>query len=610
MNFNENQIKAIRFAEGNCNVIATAGSGKTGVLTNRIKHLIEAHGVKPGNILAITFSKKAKDTMISRLSELIPSQYESVNVETFHSLGYKIIRDTTGKKYSILNDTQKLIIIDKLNKNDLNPRTAINHISRKKNLLERPDKDSKNCYDSLYRMYELEKQRQGSLDFDDMLIESYEILAKRKSVLDRCISRYKYVLIDEAQDMNKAQYEIIRLIGKPNNNVFIVNDPIQNIYEWRGSDNTYVLEFHKVWDDVTVINLDINYRSTKNIVELANKFARTIEESNHEFYVESNTSNPAYKSVALAEYKHEFDEAFGVGKQIEDMVSTGQYSYRDFCVLARTNAQSQVFETAFYNRGLPYCIVDGLSFVERKEVKIILSYLRLSSDLNDNESFEYIYNKPNRWLGKAFLDECRVVDMKSLYCAMFEAQYKNYRFQSGINELCTVINTLKDKKWKTIREQIQYLRKVLSIDEYVSKDIQDDGDDNEKIENLNSLEQIAARYQSLSEFLSYMSKLAVKEESDDNYIKISTIHKSKGLEFPVVFLVGLNDGLLPHSKSMNHEEERRLAYVAITRAEKELYCSYIDSYHDKEIEASLFIEDMFDIESILNNINNKRRKIS
>ena len=406
MNFNANQIRAINFHNGNCCLMATAGSGKTAVLTNRIKNLIEIYGVKPENILAITFSKKAKDTMVERLNKLLPCQSKNINIETFHSLGYKIMRSYTGINYKILKDNKKVTMINMLTKEDIDTKTVINYISRQKNNLQYPNRKSVNLYDRLYYLYEQEKKKTGDkIDFDDMLLESYNILSNNADLLNRYISCYKYLLVDEVQDTNYAQNELIKLLGKNNNNVFIVGDPLQCIYNWRGSNNDYIINFHKDWENTTVINLDTNYRSTKDIVDMSNKFAETIEASKHEYYVESQTDVPYYKVPLLYTYEDEDDEADKIAEQINDFVSSEQYSYKDFCILARTNAQLQTFETTLYNNNVAYEVVDGSSFIERTEIKIILSYLKLANDIYDNESFEYIYYRPNRWLGKTFLEE-------------------------------------------------------------------------------------------------------------------------------------------------------------------------------------------------------------
>ena len=604
MKFNENQLKAINFYNGNCNVIATAGSGKTGCLTNRIKNLIEVHGVRPDNILAITFSKKAKESMVKRLSSLIPRQCSAVNVETFHSLGYRIIRKNTCSQLTILSDFSKFKLLDDINSLDIDLKLAISTISSKKNQLSFPNYNSANPYDIIYCQYEEEKKFRNVLDFDDMLTQAYELLSKNPPILESCVSRYQFILVDEAQDMNRAQYEIIKLLGKKNNNVFIVNDPLQNIYEWRGSNNKFVLEFHKDWDNVTVINLATNYRSTQDIVDFSNNFAKTIADSQHNFYVESNSNRATYKQPAFSMYENEFAEADGVVNKIRELLTSGQYSYKDFCILSRTNAQLQTFESVMYKGGLPYQIVDGISLVERKETKIVLSYLKLSLDLNDNESFEYVYNKPNRYLGSAFLTMCKASQMRSLYCSMFSVKNKNSRYTTGVNELCSVINTLRDKEWKNVKEQIKYLRKKLNIDTYVSGDVQDDSADNGKVENLDSLEQIAAAFKTTSEFIAHIKGLSKKNNGCNNdHIKLSTIHRSKGLEFPVVFLIGLNDGLLPHYLNENTEEEKRLVYVAITRAEKELYYSSVRQYQGKTSEISPFIADL----SRKNNTTQKER---
>lgn len=606
MNFNPNQVEAINFYKGCCNVIASAGSGKTGVLVNRIANLINTYSVRPENILAITFSKKAKENMKERLSKIIPFQYAAVNIETFHSFGYKIIKMYSDTPFTLLDaDWKKQKIIEDIYKNklhcqDVNGKTiakAISTISLCKNKMIYSDVMADQEFRSVYNYYENYKRENGLLDFDDMLSLCYEILSKNNEALEYCQNKFEFILADEMQDTNLIQYEIIKAIGKKKKNIFIVNDPLQNIYMWRGSDNCFVLNFHKDWKKTKIINLNTNYRSTSNIVEYANRFASTIPESHHEFYVESVANAEKYCNPAYSKYENETDEAQNIADKVTELMLSEQYSYNDIAILARTNAQLQNLETSFYSNKIPYDIIDGASFVERKEIKIVLSYLKLSYDLNNNDAFEYIYNKPNRWLGKEFMNEVKLQSnrqrQRSLYCSMFKIDRRNWRFKNGIDEICVVINSLRDKNYRSVKEQISYLREKLNIDSFVSKDLTDDNNDCEQTENLNSLEEIASKYSSLSEFLTYIEHMEKSKHSENSSVKLMTIHKSKGLEFPVVFIIGLSQGILPHHRNQNIDEEKRLMYVAMTRAEKELYCSSIKQYQSKDMEPSEFIETVF-----------------
>lgn len=606
LEFNENQKKAIEFYEGCCNVIASAGSGKTGVLVHRIHNLIMNHDVDPNKILAITFSKKAKENMMERLEKLLPDHYKYLHIETFHSFGYSIIRkfnrvnyqilDADWKKNKIIEDIYKnLFRVEKVDGNVL--AECVSYISLHKNHLQYPKKNSSEDYERVYYHYEKHKRDNNYLDFDDMLTMAYEILSDNEKALGHCQKQYKFILADEMQDTNTAQYEMLRLIAQKHQNVFFVDDPLQNIFEWRGSDNKYVLGFDSAWDkNTTTINLNCNYRSSQNIVALANKFAGTIPESNHKYYIESISDKPAYKAPEYCCYVNESAEAEQIAAKIQDIVKTNSYNYKDFAILARTNAQLINFESAMHRHTIPYLIVDGISFVERKEIKIVLSYLKLAYDMNDDKAFAYIYNKPNRYLGKQFLDETKkiaVKDKTSMFYAMHSAADRNRKYSTGVRELSDIINYLHRMNFTSVKDQIEFIRNRLKLDEYVAGEISDDNNSYDKIDNLNTLSAIAEDYSSTEEFVSYMSKLVVNNKETDNAVKLMTIHKSKGLEYPVVFIVGVNENLLPHHRNENLNEERRLMYVAITRAEKELFISSTAQYGKKQANPSVFINELF-----------------
>jgi len=606
MDFNDNQKEAINFYKGCCNVIASAGSGKTGVLVNRITNLIKEYGVNPQNILAVTFSKKAKENISNRLEKLIPFQYRSVSVDTFHSLGCKVIQMFGEQNYEKLTyDWKKAQMLSEIYKNKYgadadNINNILQYISIRKNNLVYPNEstdkfkmDQENNY--LYDEYEKVKQKENIIDYDDMLTKAYEILRDNPLALEYCQKQYQFVLVDEIQDINKAQYEIVKLICKESKNLFVVGDMLQNIFEWRGSSNKFILDFKKDWKNTKVINLTVNYRSTKDIVAFSNYFAKNLPESKIEDYKDSESDKLNFKQPEWKLYKNEFDEAEQISNKIKELIMSETYNYQNIAILARTNAQLQTFETSLFNVGIPYQIVDGQSFMEKKEIKIILSYLKLANNINDDDAFEYIFNKPNRWLGKQFLNEVKGVANRnhiSLYCAMFKIDRRYWKFKNGINEICNVINNLKEKEFKNVKQQIHYIRDKLDIDKFISSDINIEND-TDKIENLNSLETFASKYKTVKEFIEYMDSLNKQKNTVTDCVQLMTIHKAKGLEFPVVFLIGLNEGTLPHYRNENVNEEMRLAYVAITRAENELYCSSTKSLYGKSMEVSSFKEMMF-----------------
>ena len=606
MEFNDNQKKAIDFYEGCCNVIAAPGSGKTAVLVHRIQNLVLNHDVDPSKILAITFSKKAKENMMERLEKLLPDYHDYLRIETFHSFGYSLIRrfnrigyqiiDAEWKKNNIIKDVCKDIFYAKDPPGSVLAEISA-YISNQKNHLKFPNPKSKDALEIIYTKYEKYKRDNYLLDFDDMLTMACEILRDNERALDYCQKQHQFILADEMQDTNAAQYEMIRLIAKKHPNIFFVSDPMQNIFQWRNSDNKYVLDFDMEWgSDSTTINLNMNYRSSHNIVALANKFAKTISESKSKHYVETVSFKPEHKPPVYSCYTNEVDEANQIAEQIWSLNASGEYGYGDMAILARTNAQLARFEAAMHKCAIPYTIIDGLPFVEHKEIKIVLSYLRLACDASDDVAFSYIYNKPNRYLGKQFLEEAKRFAMREkepLLYAMNAVAIRNRRFEKGIRQLRDTIEFLNNTKFNNVGEQIGFLRKALKLDEYVSDEVSDENNKLDKVDNLNTLTNIAAEYTSTEEFVAYMSKLTLADAKSDSVVKLMTIHKAKGLEFPVVFVVGVNENILPHHRNENVNEERRLMYVAITRAEKELFVSSTALYGNKSTNPSVFIGELF-----------------
>lgn len=599
MKLSEVQKEAVDFYEGCCNVIASAGSGKTRVLVNRIVNLIEKYDVEPNHILAITFSKKAKENMEERLNKMIPDYAGHLNIETFHSFGFRIIRQFEREEYEILDqDWKKVKIIEeilsqrfRIKEPDGQEIAEILHfISVQKNQMIAPDHTR---LGKIYRQYEEYKQTKYLLDFDDMLTKCYEILQNNSKALNYCQEKYQFILADEMQDTNAVQYAILRMIGEKYKNVFVVDDPLQNIFMWRGSDNKYVLEFDDDWQGAKTIQLNKNYRSSKDIVDAANRFARCIPESQHKHYIESVADKGEFEQPHFQKYYDETEEANEITNMIKVYAADG-YDYKDIAVLTRTNAQLQYFETAMYRGEVPYTVVDGVSFLDRREVKIVLCYLRLLMDINDDEAFEYIYNRPNRWLGSAFLQECKRIARKekiSLYCAMFKISKTNWKYRNGVNSIYTAIKQVSDIDYKSVTELIKGLRECLNLDSYVSKDLCDD--DDSRIENLNTLERMASNYDDAKRFLSFMTRFGKEKKNDPNSVQLMTIHKAKGLEFPIVFVAGVNDGVLPHRKNENVDEEKRLMYVAMTRAEKILNISSTQRFGGDEVKQSEFIQNIF-----------------
>ena len=599
MKLSEVQKEAVEFYEGCCNVIASAGSGKTRVLVNRIVNLIEKHDVEPQHILAITFSKKAKENMAERLKKMIPDYAGHLHIETFHSFGFRMIRQFDREDYEILDqDWKKVKIIEEILNQHFRIKEpegqeiadVLQYISVQKNQMKEPDNSK---HGRIYKQYEQYKRVKHLLDFDDMLTKCYEILTSDQRALDYCQDKYRFILADEMQDTNAVQYAIIKLIGNKYRNIFFVDDPLQNIYQWRGSDNRFVLNFDEEWENAKTIQLNKNYRSSRDIVSAANHFAKCIPESQHKHYVESVADKDEFEKPHYKIYADETDEASHIMESVKGYIQDG-YDYKDIAVLTRTNAQLQYLETALYRGDVPYTIVDGVSFLDRREIKIVLCYLRLASDINDDEAFEYIYNRPNRWLGNAFLQECKRLARKekiSLYCAMFKISKTNWKYRNGVNSIYAAIKTISEMDDKSVSDVIKALRVYLNLDSYVSKDLCDD--DDSRIENLNTLERMASNYSDAKRFLSFMTRFGKDKKNDPNSVQLMTIHKAKGLEFPIVFVAGVNDGVLPHKNSENIDEEKRLMYVAMTRAEKILNISSTERFGGDMVNASEFIREIF-----------------
>lgn len=608
MDFNRQQEEIINATNGNISVIATAGSGKTTVLVHRIARIVQNQAA-PGNILAVTFSKKAKDNITGKLEKL---GIHGTNVETFHSLALKIITSACGadrykvwtsqwEKEKTLQDICKSLGLcspDSIPSNDIMSFIALQKIKMLEpdgNLVytdDQPfrDTDMKN----IYSLYEKTKKEKAYIEFDDFLNMANGILDNNPGILEAYREKFKYVLADEFQDISLSQWLLLKKINTTD--TMIVGDPLQAIYSFRGGDNSYILGFDASYKDVKVVNLNTNYRCSMDIVKTANSLAASMPGSRHKDYTESVADNGEYKKPLLLHFHDAYDEAAWISQKIYKLAEEG-YQLDDIAILSRTNAQLQVFETALHDSGIAFDIVDGKTFTSLPEIKLVISYLKLALCENDNEAFKYIYNNPNRWLDRKFFRETEENSIKrkvSLYASMSTIRRRNWRFKNGIDEIYEVVRHLQDTGYPDVSGMIHYLRTRLDIDAYVTKGKQaDDGGCTGQTDNLDSFENLCRKYKSVRELVHYTSELNKEAESSrEQKVKLLTIHKSKGLEYPVVFIPGCNDGFLPHYKSNDTDDECRLFYVAITRAEKELYLSYADIYNDKLLQISPFIKNI------------------
>jgi DNA helicase-2/ATP-dependent DNA helicase PcrA len=450
-------------------------------------------------------------------------------------------------------------------------------------------KDMKTIYDG----YEKFKESKNYIEYDDFLNMVHEIFRTRPDILERYRNRYHYILSDEYQDVSMNQAILIDYLGVWNNN-FVVGDMLQSIYAFRGGNSGYLANFKKGWENVTIINLNMNYRCTANIVRTANTFASCIPYSRHETYKPSVASHKEGKTPEYTRYKTAKEEGDGISNKILQLVNEGN-RYSDFAILARTNAQLQKISTVFRGHNIPLEIVDGVLFTELSEVKLIMAYLKLASDINDDGSFEHLYNKPNRWLSKKFLEDVKNVASKRkqpLFLAMADAGKNEWKYKKGIEEIKNTIQTLKTRKFHNAAEMVAYLRHSLKIDEFVTKGRVGDDGISEQIDNLNAFQDICKDFKTIPELLAYLDRFetGIRKDDSESKIKLLTIHKAKGLEFPIVFIVGCSDGLLPHIRNIDLDSEKNLMYVAITRAEKELYFTSVQMYNDKNLPESPFMK--------------------
>lgn len=591
MNFNEQQMEAIKFGDGACSVIATAGSGKTEVLTRRIENLIKTHGVSSDEILALTFSNKAAREMEYRVNKYVPDS--NVHICTFHSFGNSIIRQW-GKKYELLDYDYKksAVFVDACKRRllDAEDKKAfyLDYISRQKHHLRFPNRTSMDNFEVAYALYESKKESDGKMDFDDMIVKAYQILNRNKEALKYYQNKYKYILADEMQDTNTAEYEILKLIAGNRKNVFIVSDPLQNIYEWLGTDNKYVLEFDKDWSNATVINLYRNYRSSNNIVTYANNFARGMDETRSHFYVEAKADKPDGKNIEYHLYENEYNESKSVVDKIKELKT--KYNYKDIAIIARTNAQLMFYESILSEEKIPYLIYGSTQFTEREEIKTVINYLKLIQNGNNADALEYVANRPSRYIKKKIIQDARnavgnsfndLIDIMLLYVGASQ--------EKKLLELKYTLSIARKMEYKNVGEVIRFIRNEFLLDEYFQKkENTTDGETNSRIDNLDTLESIAEKFETIGDFLKSMNSVDKNDEKSD-YVNLLTIHKAKGLEFSVVFLIGVNEGVLPHKKNPRLNEEKRLYYVAITRPKDELYISSTFNFMGKPSIPSEFV---------------------
>ena len=580
---NDAQKDAVNTLSGPVLILAGAGSGKTKTLTHRIANLIK-NGVAPYEILALTFTNKAAKEMRERLAGLLDANNSFSFMPwmgTFHAICVKILRIEAAEvglstKFVIYDTDDRLSLIKRamkkmqINDKNLKPRAVESAISKAKNEGKDPEDLVADAYypqqkqiAEVYAEYEKERQKADAVDFDDLLLYVAKLLRQRKDVRLKWREKFKHILIDEYQDTNHIQYEIVKLLVNDERNICAVGDDWQSIYSWRGADFTNILNFEHDFPGAKVIKLEKNYRSTQNILDAAQKIiTKNLQRSDKVLYTDAGKGAP----ITIQGLRDEQEEAQWVGRQI---LKSGR-SLSDFAILYRTNAQSQAFERAFVTLRIPYKLVGGVRFYDRKEVKDIIAYLHLIVNPNDVVALSRVINVPTRGIGEVSLQRILNGDLSHL-------TPKTMKVFESFNK---VLNDLR-QKYAVEASPADIIEELLQKIAY--RDYINDGDKlkaEEKNENLTVLIGEAGAYSTLDEFLADAALMSSTDESvGENAVTLMTLHAAKGLEFPVVFLVGMEEGLLPHVRSMDEsaddiEEERRLTYVGMTRAMQELYLTY------------------------------------
>ncbi len=599
---NPEQLKAVEKTDGPCLVIAGAGSGKTKVLTHKIAYLIKEKNVAPWNILAITFTNKAANEMKQRIENIVGDTAKDIWMGTFHSICVRILRkyidrigfdssfiifDTSDQRTLVKECLKELDVDDKL----FSDRSVLSEISNAKNeMLEPADYEKrangefrKEKIATIYNLYQSKLKENNAIDFDDIINFTIKILMENPDVLEHYANQFRYILVDEYQDTNKSQFTLVTMLAAMYGNITVVGDNDQGIYSFRGADISNILNFEKDFPGTEIIKLEQNYRCTGNVLKVANEI---IKHNTVKYEKKLWTQNDEGELPEVYLSDNEYDEASFVVEKINSLRRTEYFKYSDFAVLYRMNTQSRAIEDILRREDIPYKIVGGLKFYERKEIKDIIGYLRLINNTKDNLSLKRVINEPKRGIGKTSLDNIQTYADEhglSMYEVIKNAQdYGMNRIYSNSREFINTIEDLIIKKDNmTITELV---KEILQVTGYM-KALENENtvEAENRIANLDEFLTVTTEFEeeyaenSLDEFLASItlsSDLDDMEETDDS-VTLMTLHSAKGLEFPVVFLVGLEEGIFPGYKSIGEEkdleEERRLCYVGVTRAKQYLY---------------------------------------
>ena len=606
---NPSQIQAIETINGPVLIMAGAGSGKTRVLTHRYAHLVKHHNVDVEQILAITFTNKAAEEMKSRISKLLNLKISPKWISTFHSLCVKILRihgDKIGYKSNFTiydqSDSNK-VIRNCMSENNVDlkqysPKRFQAHISKLKNSMISPGKALENAESffevkvaEIYSSYEKKLIIANSMDFDDLLIKTVELLQTNERILKYWSNKFQFIMVDEYQDTNFVQYKLVELLGSNNKNVCVVGDSDQSIYAFRGADIRNIIEFEKDFSNATVIQLDKNYRSSKKILNLANSVI-----SNNPRKIEKNlwTDNEDGLDISSFRFRSEKDEARWVAEEVKSLIDSSKEN--EIAIFYRTNSQSRLFEEELRMLNINYKVIGSVRFYDRKEIKDVISYLQFLVNDSDTVAFERIVNVPRRGIGESTVKKIRVY-LNETGKSIFEAlesieEIKNIspRIKGSLSEFKDLITELKSNSLQGPSKTIQ---KVLELTGYKMSLIKEGTLESQmRIENIEELLNSAFSFENLYEeeidepygmLRDYLESIALFSETDKledaDRVLLMTLHNAKGLEFPYVFMTGMEENLFPHERSSQGdnseiEEERRLCYVGITRAEKKLYLTH------------------------------------
>ncbi|WP_187703568.1 DNA helicase PcrA [Staphylococcus epidermidis] len=603
-NMNSEQSEAVRTTEGPLLIMAGAGSGKTRVLTHRIAYLLDEKDVSPYNILAITFTNKAAKEMKARVEHLVGEEAQVIWMSTFHSMCVRILRrdaDRIGieRNFTIIDPTdQKSVIKDVLKSENIDskrfePRMFIGAISNLKNELKTPEDAQKEANDfhsqmvaTVYKGYQRQLSRNEALDFDDLIMTTINLFERVPETLEYYQNKFQYIHVDEYQDTNKAQYTLVKLLANKFKNLCVVGDSDQSIYGWRGADIQNILSFEEDYPEAKTIFLERNYRSTKNILNAANEVIKHNSERKPKGLW---TANSGGDKIQYYEAMTERDEAEYVVKEIMKHQRSGK-KYSEMAILYRTNAQSRVLEETFMKSNIPYTMVGGQKFYDRKEIKDLLSYLRVIANSNDDISLQRIINVPKRGIGPSSVEKIQTYALQnniSMFDALAEVDFIGLSkkvTQECISFYEMIQNLIKEQEFLEISEIVD---EVLQKSGYRDMlDREQSIESRSRLENLDEFMSVPKDYeentpleeQSLINFLTDLSLVADIDEADtQNGVTLMTMHSAKGLEFPIVFIMGMEESLFPHIRAIKSEddhemeEERRICYVAITRAEELLY---------------------------------------